>query len=479
MKSVKQSTINGAKWGAVEKFSVQGARFLLGIIMARLLSPDDYGVISMITIFIVISETFVDSGFSLALVRQKSSSDKDFSTVFYFNVLLSMVCYGALFVVAPFVADFFHAPIIASVLRLQSLTIIINSLMAVHVAKLTIDLDFKAISLRSLLSSILSGIIGVCLAYLGFGVWALVGQTIAASVINLVFILLYCKWIPKLQFSKESFNRLFGFGRNMLLVNIINRIYMNLTSIVIGKFFNSKALGYYDRGVSLATFPVDNVNGILGKITLPILAKIQDDDERLIGVYRKYISMVSFLVFFGCCLLASQARPLVLLLFTEKWEQAIIYLQIFSFSIMFDHISTINLTLLQVKGRSDLFLKLELFKKTISITILFSAIPFGVIGICISKVIYTQIATLINTYYTGKFFRLGYLKQIKDFGPYFLCSIIACVPSYLISLVALSNFISLFIGSISAMVIYYVLMRRTEAFIEFKSLIINTIKHEI
>ncbi len=476
MQSVKKATLNGAKWGAVEKFSVQGARFLLGILMARLLSPDDYGIISMITIFIVISETFVDSGFSLALVRQKSSSEKDYSTVFYFNVLLSIVCYGLLFLVSPWIADFFHTPVIASVLRIQSLTIIINSLVAVHVAKLTIELNFKAISLRSMLSSILSGLIGVGMAFGGFGVWALVGQTIAASVINLVFILWYCKWIPKLQFSKESFHRLFGFGRNMLIVNIINRIYMNLTSLVIGKFYNSKALGYYDRGTSLATFPVDNVNGILSKITLPILAKIQDDDDRLISVYRKYISLMSFVLFFLCCLLASQAKPTILLLFTEKWEASAIYLQIFCFSIMFEHITSINLILLQVKGRSDLFLKLEIIKKTISMTILFSAIPFGVIGICISKVIYTQIAIIFNTYYTGKLFGIGYFKQVKDFFPYFIVALITCVPSYYISLAGLPNIVSLIFGSIVSLTIYCFVMSKTEAMIEFKSLLFNMLK---
>lgn len=475
MQSVKQTTLYGVKWGAVEKFSVQGSRFILGIIMARLLSPDDYGIISMITIFIVISETFVDSGFSLALVRQKSSSDKDYSTVFYFNLLLSFICYGILFAASPFIADFFHAEIIAPVLKIQSLTIILNSLMAVHVAKLTSDLNFKAISLRSMLSSILSGIIGVALAYLNYGVWALVGQTLAYSLINLIFILLYCRWIPKFQFSKNSFHKLFGFGKNMLIVNIVNRIYMNMTSVVIGKFFSSKALGYYDRGTSLATFPVDNVNGILSKLTLPILAKIQDDDERLINVYRKYISMLSLVIFFGCCLLASQARPLILMLFTEKWEVSVIYLQIFTFSIMFDHVMTINLTLLQVKGRSDLFLKLELLKKTISLSILFASIPFGVIGICISKVIYTQVALICNTYYTGKLFGLGYLKQAKDFLPFLLASVMACIPSYFISHMELHHVVSLLLGVLTSTSIYYLIVCKTEAMKEFKATINNSL----
>lgn len=472
MESVRSVSLKSAKWSAVEKFSVQGVRFVLGILMARLLSPDDYGVISMITIFIVVSETFVDSGFSLALVRQKSSSKEDISTVFYFNMVISIVCYGILFILSPFIAEFFKAPIITSVLRVQSLTVIINSFMSVYVAKMTIDLDFKAIALRSLLSSILSGIIGVILAYLDYGVWALVFQNMAAAIINLIFILTYCKWFPKFIFSKESFHRLFGFGRNILVVNVINRIYGNMTSIVIGRFFNSRDLGYYDRGTGIANFPVDNVNGILNKITLPILAKIQENDDRLINVYRKYISVTSLVIFFGCCLLASQAKPVILLLFTDKWEDSIIFLQIYSFAIMFDHVSTINLTLLQVKGRSDLFLKLELWKKAISISILFASIPFGVVGICLSKVIYTQIAILFNTYYTGKLFGLSYLSQFKDYIPYFLSALVACMPSYLISLSRLPNIYSLILGLLSSMSIYYIMMHRSEGMKEIKALVI-------
>lgn len=473
MESVRQATLKSAKWAAIEKFSVQGVRFLLGIIMARMLTPDDYGVISMITIFIIISETFVDSGFSLALVRQKDTDEKDFSTVFYFNLIIGIVFYALLYFTAPFIASFFKTDIITPVLRVISITVIINSLMSVYVAKMTIDLDFKAISLRTLLSSVLSGIIGVTLAYLDFGVWALVYQSIAASVINLVFIFFYCKWLPAPVFSKESFHRLFRFGRNILFVNIINRIYSNMTSIVIGRFFSSKALGYYDRGLSLAAFPVCNINGIFDKITLPILAKIQDDNLRLINVYRKYISLSSFVIFFGCCLLVSQAKPTIILLFTDKWADAIIYLQIYSFAVMFDHICSINLTLLQVKGRSDLFLRLELIKKSISIIILFASIPFGVIGICVSRVIYTQIAIFFNTYYTGKYFGIGYLKQFSDYMPYLIFAILSCIPSFFIAQAGLHNIVSIVLGTMTSIPIYWFFLRKSEGVKELKSLILR------
>ena len=477
MESVKKESLKGAKWSAIENLSVQGMRFILGIIMARLLTPGDYGVIGMITIFIVISETFIDSGFSQALVRQKDSSNADFSTVFYFNVIIAIFAYVILFLISPFVADFFHAPIITSVLRVLSLTIIINYFMAFYVARMTIKLDFKALSLRSLISSILSGIAGVIMAYYNFGVWSLVFQTIASSFINLIFIGIYCKWLPKLEFSKDSFHRLFKYGRNMLLVNIINRIYTNITSIVIGKFYNATDLGLYDRGISLASFPVNTFNGIISKITLPILAKIQDENERLINAYRKYITLASLLTCFGCCLVAALARPIILLLFTEKWVDSIIFLQIYAFAIMFEPITTINLILLQVKGRSDLFLRLELIKKTISLAILFASIPFGVIGICISKVIYTQIAIFLNTYDTGKLFGIGYWSQFKDFIPFLLTSIIVCIPSFFISYMNLPYIIRILIGTIVAFSIYFLIMRKNNAMLELKSLIFNRNKN--
>lgn len=471
MQSMKQSTINGVKWGVIEKLSVQGVRFILGILMARILSPGDYGVISMITIFIVISETFVDSGFSMALVRLKDQKAEDYSTVFYCNLAISFICYALLYVLAPFIADFFKTEIITPVLRLLSLTVIINSVMAVYVAKITIGLDFKALSIRAFLSSVISGGIGIILAYNGYGVWALVYQTIASSVINCLFIIFYCRWWPGFSFSKESFHKLFSFGKNILVVNIINRVYNNMTSIVIGRFFNAKMLGYYDRGVSLATFPVDNANGILSKISLPILAKVQDDNTRLLNAYRKYIALSSFIIFFCCCLLASQAKSVVLMLFTSKWSDSIIYLQIYSFAIMFDHISTINLTLLQVKGRSDLFLRIELWKKVISITILFISIPFGVIGICISKVIYTQIAIMFNTYYTGKLFGIGYADQFKYYSPYLLYAICSCIPSYVLTLTPMPDTLSLTIGIVSSVSLYYLFTFKTEAYNELRLLI--------
>ena len=460
MSSVKEDTIKSVKWTALEKISVQGIQFVLGLIMARLLTPEDYGTVGMLAIFIAISTTFIDSGFSNALIRKIDRTEADYCTVFYFNIVIAIFCYAILFISAPWVADFFHIPLLCAILRVQSLSLILNSLMAVQVARLTIDLNFKALAQRNVFASLLSGFIGVALAYFGCGVWALVMQTLINSAISLVFIWIYCKWIPRQRFSKESFGYLWGYGSKLMASGLLNTVYTNLTTLVLGRNFSSRDLGMYSRGTQLASYPATMINDVLGKVTFPILTKIQNDDERLIYVYRKYICITSMFIFFGCILVAAIAKPLVLLLLTAKWAESIIYLQIFCFAIMFDHICRINLNLLEVKGRSDLFFRLEVIKKVISITILFASIPFGVIGICISKVIYTQIAVFINTYYTGKLFNLGYVVQIKDFSGFFIKSISACLPAYLITYFELPAVMSISIGFVLSIFIYWLMLRK-------------------
>ncbi len=477
MSSVKQDTLKSVKWTAIEKASVQGIQFVLGLIMARLLTPEDFGTVGMLAIFIAVSQTFIDSGFSGALIRKLDRTEEDYCTAFYFNLFISVLCYALLFAIAPWVGEFFKIPILCPILRVQSAALIINAFMAVQVARLTIDLDFKALAKRNLLASILSGVTGVVLAYFGWGIWALVAQALLSSIINLIFIVLYCRWIPRKKFSKTSFHYLWGYGSKMLASGLLNTIYGNLTPLIIGKHFSSRDLGVYSRGTHLAAYPANITNDVLGRVTFPILSKIQNDDERLISVYRKYICTTSIVIFFGCTLLCALAKPIVYTLLTVKWEECIIYLQIYCFSIMFDHICRINLNLLQVKGRSDLFFRLEVIKKSISLTILLASIPFGVIGICISKVIYSQIAVFINTYYTGKLFNLGYRKQVKDFSSYFVLSIVCVIPSYLLTMSGLPNIIVLVIGVLISITLYSTLLfkKKDANFLE----IANTITAKI
>jgi len=471
MSSVKQQTIKGVIWSGIEKLANQGLRFLIGIVLARLLPPSDFGLVAMLAIFYSISNTFIDSGFGTALIRKQNRTERDFTTVFIFNVVISIIFYFILFAIAPWVGVFFKTPILCPLLRVQSISLIFNGLMAVLDAKLTIELNFKAIAQRSMLSSIVSGCVGIILAYWGWGVWALVYQTITFSLVNLIFVWGYCKWKPNLIFSWDSFKDLGSFGSKLLAAGLLNTLYANLTPLAIGRFYTAKDLGFYKRGAEFAQMPNGVCLSVLQKVTLPIFSTIQDEESHLLSVYRKYIKITSMFLIFFSILLAALSKPTILLLLTNKWTESIIFLRLFCFAVMFSHINTINLSLLQVKGRSDLFLRLEIIKKTIATLILFAAIPFGVLAICISKIVYDQIAIVINTYYSGKLFNMGYFSQLKDFIGYFFASIGACIPAYLITLTNFSYIVQLILGIVSAISIYYLLLRKNVLMIEIIDLV--------
>lgn len=473
MGSITTDTISGIKWTAIEKFSKQIVNFLLGLLLARLLTPTDFGTIGMLGIFMSISSTFIDSGFSNALIRKPEISDEDYSTAFYFNIIVGLVCYALMFVCSPLIASFFEMPILNSIVKVYSVTLFINSLTSVQYAKLNRELNFKLQAKISFVSVLFTGLIGVVLAYIGLGVWALVWQAIVSSVLRAWMLWTFAHWYPESRFSKESFRYLFSYGNKLLASGLLHTLYSNLSTLAIGKFYTAGDLGYYSRGNQFATLPTNTITGILQKVTFPLLAKIQDDDERLIRVYRKYIRITSCGIFFLMCLLASLSKPVVEFLLTDKWIEAAVYVQIFCFALMFDHICQLNLNLLQVKGRSDLFLKLEIIKKSIAFAILCAAIPFGVKAICISSVVYTQIAVYINTYYTGKLFGLGYFAQIRDYGKYLVSSLVSCIPAFLMTYSTMNSLVIILLGSVTAVFVYCGILftRRDQDFYELLNLI--------
>lgn len=471
MKSVKEATLQSAKWATIERLSLQGIRFVLGLIMARLLSPSDYGQISMIALFIGFGDVLVDSGFSSALIRKIDHQEEDFSTVFISNFAISVFCYIVLFFLAPFISDFFNMPLLCPLLRVQSISLIIYSFYSVQLAHLTIALDFKTIAKCNLISNIGSGVIGIYFAYHGYAVWALVIQTLTSAILTFISISISCRWFPKLKFSVAVFKEFFSFGSRLVVSNIINKIYREITTVAIGKFYSANALGIYERGRSLASFPTENINGIMQKITLPIMAKVQDDPERLIGAYKQYIKLLSLVISFGCVLMAALAKPIIIVLLGQKWAGAIIFLQISSFAVCFNHIDHINMNILYVKGRSDLVLKLEIIKKTISTLILISAIPFGLIAICFTQVLFIFTTIACDSYYTGKIFNFGFIKQLKEVAPYLLCAVASSIPAFLLTLTGLSYWIVITAGSIIAFIIYYILLHKNSSFILLKQLI--------
>lgn len=476
MGELKDKAISGVKWNAIGRFSTQGVNFVIGLILARLLSPSDYGVVGMVGIFFAIAQTFIDSGFGSALIRKNDCNDTDYSTAFYFNIVVGLVCCILLCVASPFIADFFNTPILKDLVKVMSLNMFIASFAIVHSTRLTHSVDFKSQSIVNLLTAVLSGTMGIFMAYKGFGVWSLVFQQLIATVLRVVLLVAITKWFPKLLFSKSSFKYLFNFGSKILTASILHTIYANMTTLIIGKFYSAKDLGYYSRGESLATYPSTNITGILQSVTYPVLSKIQDDDEHLIQSYRKLISMTSLVIFFGMFLLAALAKPLIVTLLTDKWLDAVIYLQIFCFAYMFDHICALNLNILYVKGYSNLVLKLEVIKKAISISMIIAAVPFGVMAICIARALYTQIAVVINTYYTGKLFGLGYVKQVKDFSKYLVLSLIAVIPAFLFTYLNISGIVQLLLGGIIAAILYIFFLYKDVYFAELIQIIKNALK---
>lgn len=428
--SLKSKTISGILWSAIERFSLQGVQFIINIIMARLLLPSDYGMIGMLAVFLQISQTFIDGGFANALIQRKDRTEKDFSTVFYFNTFIAFVFYVLIFFSAPLIADFYNMPGLEDVTRVIALSLIVSSLSAVHKTKLTIDINFKIQSKISLTAALISGIVGIWMAYENFGVWALVIQTLMNSVLQTVLYYLLSHWFPLKIFSWNSFRALFSFGSKLLISSLIHTIYYNLYSIVIGKKFSATDLGYYTRAEQFAMFPSSNVNSIISRVTFPILSGIQDDNEKLASAYRKYIRLVSFIIFPLMIGLAVLAKPLIILLLTKKWLGIVVLLQILCLDWMLDHLSIINLNLLYVKGRSDWALRLEIVKKTIATIILFSSIPLGIVGMCWGRVLYSIIAVYLNSHYTKSLIGLSLGTQIKDILPSLMISILMGVIVY-------------------------------------------------
>lgn len=381
-----------------------------------------------------------------------------------------------MFITAPFIANFFNTPILTSIVRVISITLFINSLTVVQRARLIIDVDFKKLANVAIISVIFSGIMGLYLAFSGYGVWALVYQQVSSSILNTILLWLFTKWHPKLSFSRKSFNSLFSFGSKLMISGLIQTVYAKLSALAIGKFYTSSDLGFYSRGEQFAALPSDSINNVLQRVTFPIFSKLQNQDDRLINSYRKYIRITSLFIFFIMTLLASISYPLISMLLTDKWATASIFLQIFCFDYMFDHICRINLNLLQVKGRADLFLKLEIIKKIISTLLLIISIPFGVICICLTKVAYTQIAIIINTYYTGKLFGVGYTSQLRDYVKYFITSLISCLPSFFISSLSIMPIYRISISIIISVVLYYIFLRKDEIMLEAISIIKFKIK---
>lgn len=453
--SLKSKTAKGLIWSCIERFSTQGIQFLIMIIMARLLAPKDYGLIGMVTIFLAVSQSLIDSGFSQALIRKQNRTDVDNSTVFYFNIVVSSTLYIILYTCAPLVAEFYNQTELTSVMRVICLGVIINSFAVVQRALFTIKIDFKTQAKASLTAAIFSGCLGIFLAYKNFGVWALVTQQLINLTTNMTLLWFFSRWRPKAVFSWQSFRELFSFGSKLLASGLIDTIYKNIYPLVIGKLFNASSLGHYTRAHQFSEFPSSNVTGIIQRVTYPVLCGIQDDMQRLEEIYRKILKLSAFVVFPLMIGLAAVAKPFVNIILGSQWEFCGQLLQILCFAMMWYPIHAINLNLLQVKGRSDLFLRLEIIKKILGISVLCITAPLGLVYMCYGQIFNSLVALVINTYYTGKLIKVGFLKQIRDLLPTIALSLTMFTAIWTMNRFLESNNLQLIIGVIAGVIIYF------------------------
>ena len=458
-KSLKQKATIGILWSFVDQFATQGISFLVGIILARILFPSDYGLIGMLSIFMAIAQTFINSGFGSALVQKADRTETDFSTVFYFNLGIGLLFYLLLFITAPFIADFYKVPILEPITKVFSLNFIFNAFSIIPRTKLLINVDFKTQTKISIISIIVSGSVGVILALTGFGVWALVFQSLAGSICQTTLFWLLTRWRPLFVFSKESFRCLFGYGSKLLASGLLNTIYNNIYMIVIGKAFSASDLGYYSRAQQMQSLPVENITGAIQRVTFPIFCSIQDDDTRLIAAYRKLIRVASFVIFPIMFFLVSIAKPLIVILITEKWLPAVDLFRILCFVGIWYPIHAINLNILQAKGRSDLFLRLEIWKKVLGISVLIVTIPLGLRIMVIGQAFSSFACLFLNTYYTGKYFNYGIVKQLKDIFIFLIVAISLCGITLFAIQSFYSNWMQLFIGTLLYAGIYFTISK--------------------
>lgn len=467
MSDLKKDTLHGVKWSAVSGFANKAISFGFGIVLARLLSPSDFGVLGMIAIFFAIAGIFIDSGFGTALVQKKNVTDVDMSTMFYFNGGMALFFYIVLFFSSPWIAEFLDTPVLKDIIRVSGLSMVLGSLGGVQYNMLTRQVNFKVPAIISIISNVFSGCVGVCLAYFGYGVWALVIQGLLSTIINVCCVWIHSKWRPLLKFSVTSFKEMASFGGNLTFNAILDKIYNEGTGFLIGKFYKPAQLGYYTKGQGTANLPSTFLSDVVSGVLLPVMSKIQDDDEALLRAYRKFMRIMSLAIFFGIMLLIALARPLTIFLYSNKWVPAIVFVQIFCMRYMFYHIHRVNWDLLLVKKRTDLCLKKEMVNKIWDFGFLAIAIPFGVKAIAWSSVLASIFNILVNTYVTGKVFPYGFKSQFMDFMPYLVKAAIVCTPAYLLaSSDLMSPLLTLIVGGIGSVLIYstYLYLSKDENF---------------
>lgn len=443
VEGLKEKTVRGVGWSAIDSVASQGVTFFVGLVLARLLSPSEYGLIGIITIFISISNTIVDSGFSNSLIRKPRITEDDYSTTFVFNLILSVVMYSILYIAAPGIAIFFHQEQLVPLTRVLGIVVIVNSLAIVQRTKLVREINFKRQARISVISSTLSGLLGIISAYLGAGVWALVTQQISRQIVNAAGLWISAKWIPSLNFSSESFKYQFQFGWKLLLSQLLNTIWNESSHLVIGRCYSSATLGQYSRAQQFSSLFSSNMTAIIQRVSFPVLSTIQDDKERLKANYKRLIKTSMLLSFTGMLALAACARPLIYVLIGEKWEVAATFLPIICFNMMLYPVRAINTNMLQVVGRTDQLLVLEVIKKVLYLIPLALGVYVGIYWMLWGNVVIGVFGYVLNSHFSGKFIKYTIREQVVDIFPSLIFGGVVAICMFLITLVGFSSLITI------------------------------------
>ena len=421
---LKHKTKVGMYWTFFNSASTQIMQFVVGIIMARLLSPEDYGITALPAVFMAIAGVFMDGGFGQALVRKEMVSDDDLSTSFFYSFGMGILMYLVMFCLSPYIADFYNTPILTPLIRVTALGFIWGPLGTVQGIILKRKLDFKTPARISIIKMIIGSIVGISAAYAGYGVWALVLSGLVSGIIGLVLTWGVVKWVPKAKFNKNSFKYLWNYGNKLIGANLIDITYNNVAPVVIGKFYSPSDLGVFNRANGYAQLPVSQISNILAGVTFPILSKMSSDIDRLAVIYRKMMKMTGFISFPVLFLLCALARPLVIVLLSEKWESCVVMLQIMCIARMWHPLMVLNRSALQVTKRTDLYLKMEVIKRAVNFILMCVSLRFGIIAFCCYQIVETVIAMCFNTHYTGKLLGVGLITQTMDVCKFYILSLI-------------------------------------------------------
>ena len=462
--SLKDKTVKGTAWTALESALRYGVSFVVGIILARLLSPDDYGLIGILTIFIAIFEIIIDGGFINALIRKQNAEDIDYTTVFWTNLVLSLVMTGILYASSGLLAKFFEREELEHLMRGICWIVIINALSLVQKARLTKALDFKTQTKVTIVAAVLSGVLGIWMAYTGYGVWALVVQQLSNAGIATLMYWLANNWWPKLQFSIVSFREMWNFGWKLMLSGIFNSLSTQLHSLVIGKVFSPALLGQYTRAFQFGNIFSGNLTTVVQRVSFPVLSSIQDDPARLKDAYKRVIKATVFPTFVFMLSLAAVAKPLIVVLIGEKWIDAAYMLQILCFSMMLHPLQALNLNAIQVMGRSDLTLKINIIKNLLIVIPVTVGLLTNIYWMLVADVIRSCICYYLNAYYSKPILNYPIKEQIKDVLPSLYIALAVALPVYALSFGPMNDFLLLSIQVVVGTIIFFFVCERTKLF---------------